>query len=92
MLKEIIPTQEKKPFIESKVPQVVTVDSHTEDNIVLVPEKAQAGYLNGFNNPKFIEKLPSYRLPNMNNEVFRMFQVAGFSMVPSLHDKSIVTG
>jgi phage repressor protein C with HTH and peptisase S24 domain len=82
----------REPQLEYQTPQVVTVDNHQEDNIVLVPEKAQAGYLNGFNNPSFIQKLPSYRLPNVNNGVFRMFQVAGFSMIPTLHNKSIVTG
>ncbi len=81
-----------EPPISYQTPQVVTVDSQQEDNIVFVPEKAQAGYLNGYNSPKFIKKLPSYRLPNVNNGIFRMFQVSGFSMVPTLHNKSIVTG
>ena len=77
---------------ESKVPQVVTVDRQNKDNIVLVPQKAQAGYLEGYSDPTFIQELPSYRLPNVDNGIFRMFQVAGFSMLPTLHDKSIVVG
>lgn len=79
-------------IVESKVPQVITVDRQNKDNIVLVPQKAQAGYLEGYNNPAFIEELPSYRLPNVDNGIYRMFQVAGFSMLPTLHDKSIVVG
>lgn len=79
-------------IVESKVPQVITVDRQNKDNIVLVPQKAQAGYLEGYSDPAFIEELPSYRLPNVDNGIYRMFQVAGFSMLPTLHDKSIVVG
>lgn len=46
-----------------KTPAVITVDSHNKDNIVLVPYKLKAGYLQGYNDPKFIKKLPSFRLP-----------------------------
>ncbi|MCI2229548.1 helix-turn-helix domain-containing protein [Polaribacter sp. MSW13] len=80
------------PKIESKTPQVITIDKNNEDNIVLVPVKAQAGYLNGYADPKFIEKLPTYSLPNLRNGIFRMFQVAGFSMLPTLHHHSTVVG
>lgn len=80
------------PALESKVPQVITVDRQNEDNIVMVPVKAQAGYLNGYADPKFIKKLPTYSLPNLRNGIFRMFQVSGFSMIPTLHHNSIVVG
>lgn len=80
------------PALESKVPQVITVDKQNEDNIVMVPVKAQAGYLNGYADPKFIKKLPTYSLPNLRNGIFRMFQVSGFSMIPTLHHHSIVVG
>ncbi|MFW2137141.1 S24 family peptidase [Chryseobacterium sp. TY4] len=73
-------------------PKVITVDSHNEDNIVLVPMKAQAGYLKGFDNPSFIKKLPTFRMPGLNNGVFRMFEVAGNSMFPTLPDRSYVVG
>lgn len=78
--------------IESKVPQVVTVNPHQKDNIVLVPVRAQAGYLTGYNDPAFIEKLPTYSLPGIQNGVFRMFQVNGFSMYPTLQNNSYVAG
>ncbi|WP_053056693.1 XRE family transcriptional regulator [Tenacibaculum mesophilum] len=82
----------KKTNIESKVPQVITVDSNDNDNVVMVPVKAQAGYLNGYGDQKFISKLPTYRLPNVSNGVFRMFQVKGHSMIPTLHQNSYVVG
>uniref|UniRef100_UPI00162ADB64 S24 family peptidase n=1 Tax=Ornithobacterium rhinotracheale TaxID=28251 RepID=UPI00162ADB64 len=78
--------------IEHKVPQVVTVTPQQEDNIVLVPVAAQAGYLSGYDNPTFMEALPTYSLPNIRNGVFRMFQVSGLSMYPTLQNNSYVVG
>ena len=73
-------------------PKVVTVDKKGKDNIVLVPQKAAAGYLAGFGDPEFISSLPTYNLPNLQNGTFRMFQVTGQSMFPTLHDGSFVVG
>lgn len=73
-------------------PQVITVDSHNEDNIVLVPMKAKAGYLKGWSDPDFIKKLPTFRMPGLNNGVFRMFEVNGNSMFPTIPDRSFVVG
>lgn len=75
-----------------KMPKVVTTDYDGRNNIVLVPVKAAAGYLNGFGDPEFIETLPTYNLPNLNNGTYRMFQVNGHSMFPTLHDGSYVVG
>ncbi|GGG47318.1 LexA family transcriptional regulator [Epilithonimonas arachidiradicis] len=76
----------------NKVPQIVTVDSNDKDNIVLVPQALKAGYLEGFDNKKFISKLPTYRMPGLNNGVFRMFPVEGNSMFPTLTNNSYVVG
>ena len=67
-----------------RAPKVVTVDSHSQDNIVLVPNKLKAGYLAGYSDSKFISKLPSYRMPGLNNGTFRMFEIEGNSMFPTL--------
>lgn len=77
---------------ESRTPQVITVDAAGNDNIVLVPQKLQAGYLQGYNNARFIEKLPSFRMPGLNNGVFRMFEIEGNSMFPTLPGGSYVVG
>ncbi|AWG27185.1 S24 family peptidase [Flavobacterium kingsejongi] len=76
----------------SQVPKVVTVDNSGKENIVLVPVKAAAGYLNGFGDPEFIQSLPTYSIPNIQNGVFRMFQVNGHSMYPTLHSGAYVVG
>jgi transcriptional regulator with XRE-family HTH domain len=81
-----------EPISENHTPQVITIDKYNEDNIVMVAESAHAGYLHGFGDPEFIGELPAYSLPNLRNGIFRMFQVAGFSMLPTLHHHSIVVG
>ena len=73
-------------------PVMVTVDHQGRENIVMVPVKARAGYLNGYGDSKYIQKLPAYRLPGLNHGTFRMFEVEGLSNYPTLNDKDIVIG
>ena len=82
--------KENRQLYTSHTPAVVTVDAHNRDNIVLVPQKLKAGYLEGYNDPTFISTLPSYRLPGLNNGIFRMFEIEGNSMFPTFPNKSIV--
>jgi len=81
---------DKPPKAISLIPKVVTVDSRGEENMVLVPIKAAAGYLNGYGDQAFIQTLPAYRLPGYNNGIYRMFEVAGLSMHPTLNDGDLL--
>ncbi|MGY0425578.1 MAG: S24 family peptidase [Polaribacter sp.] len=76
----------------SHIPTIVTVDSLKKDNVVFVSVKATEGYLNGYENPEYIKKLPSYRLPNLKQGIFRMFQIDGNSMYPTLDNTTYVVG
>lgn len=49
-----------------------------------VPVKAQAGYLQEYSNPEFIEKLPSFRLPGFADGTYRGFEIEGDSMFPNI--------
>lgn len=80
----------EEPKLYNAIPSIVTVDSQSKDNIVLVPYKLKAGYLQGYNDPKFIKKLPSYRMPGLNNGIFRMFEIEGVSMFPTLASGYVV--
>jgi transcriptional regulator with XRE-family HTH domain len=75
-----------------RLPQVITVDSAGNENVVMVPVRARAGYLNGYADPVFIEKLPAFRLPGLNTGTFRLFEVEGLSMYPTLQSGDIVIG
>ena len=69
-----------------------TVDSHNEENIELIPEKAKAGYKNGFADPEYVKTLQTFQLPFLSREKkYRTFQINGDSMLPIPHG-SWVTG
>ena len=60
-----------------------TVDKENDENIELVPEKAKAGYTNGFSDPEFISELQAFQLPFLSpNKKYRTFQLNGDSMMP----------
>ena len=73
------------------IPKIVTVDNSGNDNIIYVPVKARAGYLTGYGDVEFMESLPTFRLPGLNNATYRMFEVDGPSMSPNvLHGDRII--
>ena len=43
----------------------ITVDKQDNENIELVPQKAAAGYLNGYADTEYIQELPRFQLPNL---------------------------
>lgn len=81
-----------EPVIRYGMPQVITVDTEGNENVVMVPVRARAGYLSGYSDPEFMAKLPAYRLPGLNNGTFRLFEVEGLSMYPTLHGGDMVIG
>jgi len=88
MLRAVLPCA---TTIYSNIPRIITVDNSGNDNIVYVPVKARAGYLSGYGDAEFIETLPTFRLPGLNNATYRMFEVDGPSMAPNvLHGDRII--
>ncbi|WP_084625969.1 XRE family transcriptional regulator [Flavobacterium soli] len=69
----------------------ITVDSHGNNLIEVVTEKARAGYLNGYADPEYIENLQQVALPFLGPGKHRGFPVEGDSMPP--HEPgSIIVG
>ncbi len=60
----------------------VTVDSRGDNKIEIIPEKASMGYLNGYNDPEYIESLQTISLPFLRNGKYRAFPAGGDSMPP----------
>jgi transcriptional regulator with XRE-family HTH domain len=64
----------------------VVVDRQNQKELAtLVPVKASAGYLKGYGDVDFIESLPKFALPYFElseNRSYRLFQIAGDSMLP----------
>jgi len=70
----------------------ISVDSENQELIQLVPEKAKAGYTQGYADPNYISSLPTYQLPFLpKGATYRAFEIAGDSMLP-LQPNSIVIG
>jgi len=60
----------------------ISVDSNNEGNIELVNTKAEAGYLDSYQNPEYIKELPKFAVPNIPSGTFRAFEIQGDSMLP----------
>lgn len=70
----------------------ITVDNADNENIELIPQKAAAGYLNGYSDPEYISDLPKFHLPMLpQNATYRAFEISGDSMLP-IPSGSIVIG
>jgi hypothetical protein len=73
-------------------PQFITVDNNGDENIVHVSAKAAAGYLRGYADPVYLERLPSFKLPGLTEATYRSFEVDGDSMNPTLKSGQMVIG
>jgi len=69
----------------------ITVDDNNENLIEVVPTKASAGYLAGYDDPEYIEQLQKIKLPFLPTGKHRAFPIKGDSMLP-MKDGSFVIG
>jgi transcriptional regulator with XRE-family HTH domain len=69
----------------------IMVDANNNDLVEVVTAKASAGYLNGYSDPEYVEKLPNMNLPFKITGKHRAFPIKGDSM-PPLKDGSFVVG
>jgi transcriptional regulator with XRE-family HTH domain len=60
----------------------ITVNEENEDLIEIVPAKATAGYLLGYDDPEYIEQLQKIKLPFLPTGTHRAFPIKGDSMLP----------
>jgi len=79
-----LPATSGAPKRYEGIPRIISVDQQGNDNIIYVPVKARAGYLLGYGDSEFMESLPTFRLPGLNNATYRMFEVDGPSMAPNI--------
>ena len=69
----------------------ITVDDNNENLIEVVPTKASAGYLAGYDDPEYIEQLQKIKLPFLPTGKHRAFPIKGDSMLP-MKDGAFVIG
>lgn len=69
----------------------ILLDNDGNDMVELIPLKASAGYLKGYADPEYIEKLPQMKLPFLPTGKHRAFPIKGDSM-PPIKEGSFVIG
>ena len=69
----------------------ITVNEDNEDLIEVVTAKASAGYLRGYEDPEYIERLQKIKLPFLPTGTHRAFPIRGESMLP-VKDGAYVVG
>lgn len=89
---QILKQKQQETSTYGGIPQVVAVNQEGDENVVYVPIKARAGYLDGYGDTEFIETLPSFNMPHLTNGTFRCFEVQGNSMVRTFFDGDLVFG
>jgi len=76
----------RKEAIQKKTGPTIltlTLDKNGKDNIEWVPVKAAAGYTTGFGDPDFIQELPAFQIPFLDQrKKYRAFTIEGDSMLP----------
>ncbi len=60
----------------------ISVDQDNRQNIEFVSAKAEAGYLESFQDPEYIQELPKLYFPNIPDGTYRAFEIQGDSMLP----------
>jgi DNA-binding XRE family transcriptional regulator len=68
-----------------------TVDSEDKENVEIVPQKAAAGYTNGYADAEYLQELPKLHLPMLSTGTHRAFEIQGDSMLP-VQPGSIIVG
>jgi len=75
-------------------PKVITINEANEDAIILVNQKAAAGYPHNIQDVDWYQTLPVFNLPlpQYRNATYRGFQVEGDSMLPNIRPNDWVLG
>lgn len=68
----------------------ITVDNDNENLIEVIPAKASAGYLLGYDDPEYIEQLDKIKLPFLPTGKHRAFPIKGDSMLPMKNGSYVV--
>lgn len=90
-----IPSIEKSANGHSKniVVKSILSASHNnrgEGNMAFVDAVAKAGYVEGLEDPDYVQELPPVRIPGFDEGFFRVFEVSGMSMHDTLFPDDLV--
>ncbi|HEX5169104.1 MAG TPA: LexA family transcriptional regulator [Cyclobacteriaceae bacterium] len=75
---------------ESSRTESVGATQSDKASIPLIREEAHAGYVNGVKDRSYLSSLDVYQIPGFEKGDYRLFEIVGDSMVPTLHPGEIV--
>lgn len=87
---EKYPMDEMLKLPDNRIVLPVAVDTHGNDTIEIIPQKASMGYLEGYSDVEYIESLQRIALPFLTNGKYRAFPADGDSMPPFRNGSYIV--
>jgi SOS-response transcriptional repressor LexA len=75
-------------------PKIISIDKDENETILLVNQKAAAGYPHNIQDVEWYDALPAFNipLPEYRNATYRGFQVEGDSMLPNIRPNEWVLG
>lgn len=79
-------TKEKVPIRQT----LMTVDIGEGSLIPMINEEAKAGYIKGCRDENFLRTLDVYKIPGYDSGNYRLFEIDGDSMIPTLYPREIV--
>lgn len=79
----------RRQELAASSPAIVTVDTEGKAIAVMVSVEERDAYLAGFSNEDYISTLPTFRLPYKDDVAFRIFEVQGVSMLPTMQDEDL---
>lgn len=81
----------REVFLADAAPDDVYLRHFSASTLIsLVKEEAHAGYIDNCKDLDYISTLDVYRIPGFENGHYRLFEVSGDSMVPSIYPREIV--
>lgn len=86
-----IPLKQIMELPDNRILLPISVDKEGENRIEIIPHKATMGYLDGYSDPEYIEKLQTIALPFLGVGKYRAFPADGASMPPH-KDNSYIIG
>jgi len=67
------------------------VNAQNEELIEMIPQKASAGYVNGYADPDYLSVLPTFHLPFLSKDrKYRSFPITGDSMPPVVEGSQVI--
>lgn len=74
----------------AKTPAYSNVAPNRANLVPLIKEEAHAGYISQCSDEDYISALDVYKIPGFENGDYRMFEIEGDSMIPTIHPREIV--